>query len=53
MVRPNSYYRGRHTFAQFLQDTSSGGEAGIIGQNPDPLRPISFPYVDFCNDVRR
>lgn len=47
----NSYYRDRHTFAQFLQSTSNGGEAGIIGQNPDYTRPISFPYVDFCNDV--
>ena len=47
----NPYYRNRHTFAQFLQTTSNGGEAGIIGQNPDYTRPISFPYVDFCNDV--
>jgi hypothetical protein len=47
----NSYYRNRHTFAQFLQTTSNGGEAGVIGQNPDYTRPISFPYVDFCNDV--
>jgi len=46
-----AYYRNRHTFADFLNTTASGGEAGTIGQNPDPTRPISFPYVDFCNDV--
>lgn len=47
----NPYYRNRHTFANFLNTTAAGGEAGTIGQNPDPTRPISFPYVDFCNDV--
>lgn len=47
----NSYYRNRHTFSDFLNTTAAGGEAGTIGQNPDPTRPISFPYVDFCNDV--
>ncbi len=46
-----SYYRNRHTFADFLNTTANSGEAGTIGQNPDPTRPISFPYVDFCNDV--
>lgn len=46
-----AYYRNRHTFADFLTTTASGGEAGTIGQNPDYTRPISFPYVDFCNDV--
>ena len=45
------YYRNRHTFSDFLKTTANGGEAGIIGQNPDYTRPISFPYVDFCNDV--
>lgn len=46
-----AYYRNRHTFSTFLQTTAAGGEAGTIGQNPDYSRPISFPYVDFCNDV--
>jgi hypothetical protein len=45
------YYTTRHTFSQFLQTTASGGEAGTVGQNPDYSRPISFPYVDFVNDV--
>lgn len=45
------YYTSRHTINDFRLPTSSGGEAGIIGQNPEPSRPISFPYVDFCNDV--
>jgi len=45
------YYRNRHTFANFLNTTANSGEAGTIGQNPDYTRPISFPYVDFCNDV--
>lgn len=47
----DAYYRNRHTFAEFLKTTANGGEAGIIDRNPDYLRPISFPYVDFCNDV--
>jgi len=46
-----AYYRNRHTFADFLNTTANSGEAGTIGQNPDYTRPISFPYVDFCNDV--
>lgn len=47
----DAYYRNRHTFADFLNTTAGGGEAGTINQNPDYTRPISFPYVDFCNDV--
>lgn len=46
-----AYYRDRHTFTEFLDVTANDGEAGVIGQNPDYTRPISFPYVDFCNDV--
>ena len=46
-----AYYRNRHTFSDFLNTTANNGEAGVIGQNPDYTRPISFPYVDFCNDV--
>ena len=45
------YYRNRHTFSDFLNTTANSGEAGTIGQNPDYTRPISFPYIDFCNDV--
>ena len=45
------YYRNRHTFSDFLDTTSNDGEAGVINQNPDYSRPISFPYIDFCNDV--
>lgn len=46
-----AYYRNRHTFADFLTTTASGGEAGTLNTNPDYTRPISFPYIDFCNDV--
>ena len=48
---PTSYYDDRHTFSSFKQSTGSGGEAGTLDTNPDYSRPISFPYVDFCNDV--
>lgn len=50
----SSYYRNRHTFSTFTNpwnDPVNPGEAGIIGTNPEPSRPISFPYIDFCNDV--
>jgi len=47
----DNYYTTRKTLNQFRANTASGGEAGIKGQNPDPTRPISFPYVDFCNDI--
>ena len=47
----DNYYVTRHTVSQFQQTTLAGGEAGTIGQNPEPSRPISFPYIDFCNDV--
>ena len=46
------YYTSRHTFTEFLTPTASGGEAGLINTNPDYSRPISFPYVDFVNDVK-
>ena len=48
----DSYYTTRHTLNNFRANTASGGEAGIKGINPDYTRPISFPYVDFCNDVQ-
>ena len=47
----DNYYTSRHTLNNFRANTASGGEAGIKGTNPDYTRPISFPYVDFCNDV--
>lgn len=51
-IYTDSYYTTRHTVNDFRLPTSSGGEAGIIGDNPGPSRPISFPYVDFVNDVK-
>ena len=51
-IYSDNYYTSRNTFNNFRAPTSSNGEAGIIGQNPDYSRPISFPYVDFVNDVR-
>lgn len=45
-----TYYRTEHTFNDFFNFVSQGGERGIIGQDPTD-RPIIFPYIDFCNDV--
>ena len=39
-------YTNPKTMSNFLSV-----EGGILGQNPDYTRPISFPYIDFCNDV--
>lgn len=50
-IYTDNYYTSRHTLNNFRANTASGGEAGIKGTNPDYTRPISFPYVDFCNDV--
>ena len=50
-IYTDSYYTTRRTLNQFRANTASGGEAGIKGTNPDYTRPISFPYIDFCNDV--
>ena len=47
----DNYYTTRHTLNNFRANTASGGEAGIKGTNPDYTRPMSFPYIDFCNDV--
>jgi len=47
----DNYYTQRRTLNQFRANTASGGEAGIKGTNPDYTRPMSFPYIDFCNDV--
>ncbi len=48
---PTTYYTDTHTLNNFRANTASGGEAGIKGTDPDYTRPISFPYIDFCNDV--
>ena len=50
----DTYYTQRHTFDRFKNPTNAPtepGEAGVLNTNPDYSRPISFPYVDFCNDV--
>ena len=47
----DSYYTTRHSVSAFKQATAFGGEAGVLNSNPDYTRPISFPYVDFCNDI--
>ena len=47
----DNYYTTRHTFQDFKKLVVFGGEAGIKGTNPDYTRPMSFPYIDFCNDV--
>ena len=47
----DNYYTQRRTLNQFRANTASGGEAGIKNTNPDYTRPMSFPYIDFCNDV--
>ena len=41
------YYRADHTFLSFLVIN----EIGTIGVNPTD-KPIIFPYIDFCNDVK-
>ena len=50
-IYTDSIYTQRRTFNQFLQTTANDGEAGTIGQNPDPSRAINFPFVDFVNDI--
>lgn len=50
-IYSDTYYTTRHTFEDFLLPTALGGEAGTLNTNPEPSRPISFPYIDFCNDV--
>lgn len=45
-IYTDSYYSDRQTMGQFLST-----EEGTIGVNPNPSEAISFPYVDFCNDV--
>jgi len=40
------YYQNRQTMSSFLTN-----ELGTLDTLPDYTRPISFPYIDFCNDV--
>lgn len=42
-----TYYRGDHTMSSFI----SSNEKGTKGVNPTD-KPIIFPYIDFCNDVK-
>ena len=32
-------------------DPTTPGQAGVIGLNPSPTQAITFPYVDFVNDI--
>jgi len=55
VIYDDTFFTSRKTFSTFLKrtdDPTDPGEAGIIGQNPDPSKAISFPYVDFVNDVK-
>jgi len=48
------YFRDNHSFLRFFQPASAAlnpGEAGVLNQNPTD-RPIIFPFIDFCNDVK-
>jgi len=40
------YYQNRQTMSSFLTN-----ELGTLNTLPDYTRAISFPYIDFCNDV--
>lgn len=51
-IYSDAFFTTRHTFNDFLNTTANGGEAGTLNTNPDYSRPISFPYVDFVNDVK-
>lgn len=54
-IYTDAYYTQRKTFNTFLNpwnDPVDPGEAGILNTNPDYTRAISFPYVDFVNDVK-
>ena len=52
-IYTDTYHTSRQNFLDFSNETaaSGNGEAGIIDTNPDYTRPISFSYIDFCNDV--
>lgn len=54
-IYDDSFFTQRKEFSTFLKktnDPTDPGESGIIGQNPEPSKAISFPYVDFVNDVK-
>ena len=42
-----NYYRADHTLLSFIL----ANENGTLGVNPTD-KPIIFPYIDFCNDVK-
>ena len=49
-----AYFRANHSFLRFFQPASAStnpGEAGVLNQNPTD-RPIIFPFIDFCNDIK-
>lgn len=45
-IYEDSYHTTAQSMTSFLAN-----EGGSLGVNPDYSRPISFPYIDFCNDV--
>ena len=51
VIYKDNFFTSEKTFSNFLQPTSAGGEAGTIGVNPEPSKAISFPYIDFVNDI--
>jgi hypothetical protein len=46
-----TYFRTNQLFSTFFNTVANNGEAGVLNQNPTD-RPIIFPYIDFCNDVK-
>ena len=48
----DAFHTTRRTMNVFRSPTSASGEGGVVGQNPDYSRPISFPYIDFVNDIK-
>lgn len=50
--KTNSYNPSTNlTMGDFFDSVANGGERGTLNQNPSE-RPIIFPYIDFCNDVK-
>ena len=52
-VLTSSHHTSRHTISDFNDTTANGGEAGVIGQNPDYTRIVNFPFVDLANDTEK
>ena len=52
-ILTSTYHTTRHTIEDFNDTTANGGEAGVIGQNPDYTRIVNFPFVDLTNDVEK